>query len=128
MTELNIFKIEYYWYEGEHEETLLVKDVEREEFEKDLLEAKEFAERLRGIKIKEGEYLGQGYRVECLPEFYKQTIWFLIEKKGYKECQFNEDISYTIDDGPNKEINITKDEKTTKTTELKRLTQNRNQK
>ena len=34
MEELNIFKIEYYWYEEEHEEILLIKDVKREEFEK----------------------------------------------------------------------------------------------
>ena len=37
MTEHNIFKVEYYWYEGEHEECLLIKAVEIEEFEnKDL--------------------------------------------------------------------------------------------
>jgi len=41
---LNVFKVEYYWYEGEHEECLLIKAVEIEEFEKDLLEAKSFAE------------------------------------------------------------------------------------
>ena len=30
MTEHNIFKVEYYWYEGEHEETSLAKDVNKE--------------------------------------------------------------------------------------------------
>ena len=119
MTELNIFKVEYYWYEGEHEETLLIKDIKKEEFEKDLLEAKKFAEKLKGIEIKEGEYLGKGYKIECLPEFYEQIIWFLTEKKAYKECQLNEDISYIIDDDSNKEIEITKNEKTTKKTKLK---------
>ena len=119
MTELNVFKVEYYWYEGEHEECLLIKAVEIEEFEKDLLEAKSFAEKLKGVEIKEGEYLGKGYKIECLPEFYEQIIWFLIEKKEYKECQLNENISYIIDDNPNKEIDITKNEKTTKRTELK---------
>jgi len=118
MVESNIFKIEYYWYEGEHEETFLGKDVNKDEFEKDLLEARNFAEKLKGVEIKEGEYFGRGYRVECLPEFYNQIIWFLINKKEYKECQLNEDISYAIDDS-NKEIGITKDEKTTKITELK---------
>ena len=34
MTELNVFKVEYYWYEGEHEEIFLAKDVNGEEFEK----------------------------------------------------------------------------------------------
>ena len=119
MAEHNIFKVEYYWHEGEHEECLLIKDVEIEEFEKDLLEAKDFAKKLKGIEIKEGEYLGKGYRTECLPEFYNQIIWFLKEKKEYKECQLNEDIEYIIDDNSNKEIDITKNEKTTKRTELK---------
>ena len=119
MTELNSFKLEYYWYEDEHEETILIKDVKREEFEKDLLEAKQFAEKIKGIKIKEGKYLGKGYNIECLPEFYEQIIWFLKEKKKYKECQFNVDISYIIDDDSNKEINIAKNEKITKRTDLK---------
>ena len=119
MTDINVFKVEYYWYEGEHEETFLGKDVNKEEFEKDLLEARNFAEKLKGVEIKEGEYLGKGYTIECLPEFYGQIIWFLINKKEYKECQFNEDISYTIDDDSNKKIGIIKDEKTTKRTELK---------
>ena len=119
MTELNIFKVEYYWYEGEHEECLLIKDVEIEEFEKDLSEAKNFAEKLKGIGIKEGEYLGKGYKIECLPEFYEQIIWFLTEKKEYKECKLDESISYIIDDNSNKEIDITKNEKITKRTELK---------
>ena len=124
MEELNIFKIEYYWYEGDHKETLLVKSTSRNRFEKDLLEAKQFVEKLRGTEIKEGEYLGKGYRIECLPEFYEQIIWFLMKKKGYKECQFNEDISYILDDGLNKKINVTKNEKTTRRNELKYSTKN----
>ena len=119
MTDINVFKVEYYWYEGEHEEVFLAKGVNGEDFEKDLLEAKDFAEKLKGIKIKEGGYFGKGYRTECLPEFYGQIIWFLINKKEYKECQLNEDISYTIDDDSNKKIGITKDERTTKITEIK---------
>lgn len=116
---MNIFKIEYYWYEGEHEEILLAKDVEIEQFEKDLLEAKKFAEKLKGREIKEGEYLGKGYRIECLPEFYEQIIFFLKEKKEYFECNFNDDISYFIDDDSSKKINITKSEKIIKNEELK---------
>ena len=50
MSGLNVFKVEYYWYEGEHEETFLAKGVNEEDFEKDLLEAKDFAEKLKGIK------------------------------------------------------------------------------
>ncbi len=119
MTELNIFKVEYYWYEEEHEETILIKDVKPEEFEADLLEAKRFAEKIKGTEIKEGEYLGKGYKIECLPEFYEQVIWFLTEKKQYKIGLLNEEISYIIKDGSNKEIGITKNERITKRTNLK---------
>lgn len=115
---MNIFKIEYYWYEGEHEEILLAKDVERGQFENDLLEAKKFAEKLKGREIKDGEYLGNGYRTECLPEFYEQIIFFLKEKKEYIECGFNDNASYLIDDDSNKKINITKSEKIIKNEEL----------
>ena len=41
--EFNIFKIEYTWYEEDYGKTLLCKNVERKEFEKDLIEAKNFA-------------------------------------------------------------------------------------
>lgn len=115
---MNIFKIEYYWYEGEHEEILLAKDVERGQFEKDLLEAKKFAEKLKGREIKDGEYLGKGYRTECLPEFYEQIIFFLKEKKGYTECDFDNDITYIVDDDSSKKINLTKSEKIIKNEDL----------
>ena len=91
---MNIFKVEYYWPEDEHGETLLGKEIERKEFEKDLIKAKEFAESLIGKEIKEGEYLGKGYRLECLPEYYEQIIWFLVEKAGYIECWFDDGIIY----------------------------------
>ncbi|MBS3149705.1 hypothetical protein J4455_03370 [Candidatus Woesearchaeota archaeon] len=117
--DFNIFKLEYYWYEGEHEETLLGKNIERVKFEKDLVEAKNFAKSLIGKEHKENDYLGKGYSVECLPEYYKQIIWFLIEKKGYTECYFDEDTSYSIDDLTNgKEIQIKKYEKKIKISEL----------
>ncbi len=116
---MNIFKIEYYCYEGEHEEILLAKDVKRGNFESDLLEAKKFAEKLKGKEIKEGKYLGKGYRIECLPEFYEQIIFFLKGKKEYIECDFDNNISYLIDDDSNKKINITKSEKIIKNEELK---------
>ncbi len=108
---MNIFKTEYYWPEDEHGETLLGKDIERKEFEKDLIKAKEFAESIIGKEIKEGEYLGKGYRVNCLPEYYEQIIWFLVEKSGYIECVFDEGIIYDIDDSYDKKISINKSEK-----------------
>ena len=105
---MNIFKIVYTWYEGDYGETLLAKEVTEEEFEKDLVEAKKFAEKLIGIKIKDGDYLGKGYRVECLPEFYEQIIWFLMEKKSYMDCTLNDETEYFVDDGPRKEISVQK--------------------
>ena len=86
MKDFNIFKIEYHWYEGEHEETLLVKEIEPEKFEEDLMEAKKFAESLIGIEIKDYDYLGKGYSTECLPEFYEQILWYLTNKLGYIYC------------------------------------------
>lgn len=69
-----IFKIEYNWYEGEHGEIFLGKYVEKEKFEKDLTKAKQFAKSLIGKKVKHQNYLGKGYSVECLPEYYQQII------------------------------------------------------
>ena len=111
--DFNIFKIEYDWYEGEHEETLLGKNIDKKKFEKDLIEAKKFAISLIGNEIEGGNYLGKGYSIECLPEFYEQIIWFLINKKGYIECYFDENTKYNIDDSSNKQINITKLEEIT---------------
>ena len=97
--EITLFKICYRWCEGEYRETLLGKNVIPEEFEKDITEAKKFAQSLLGRKIQHGSYLGKGYSVECLPEYYSQIIWFLIEKKRYVECSRDEHIEYYIDDG-----------------------------
>lgn len=113
----NLFKIEYDWCEGEHGETLLGKDVEQDEFENDLIEARNFAKSLIGKKV-EGDYLGKGYSVECLPEYYKQVLWFLTEKKRYIQCFFDEDISYSISDDRNEEIVIDKSENITDHKEL----------
>ena len=50
--EFNLFKIKYTWYEGEYEETSLGKNVKIEEFEKDLIGARDFAKSLIGKKLK----------------------------------------------------------------------------
>lgn len=63
------------------------------------MEAKKFAESLIGKKILEGSYLGKGYSVGCLPEYYDQILWFLVEKKGYVECSWDENTEYYIEDG-----------------------------
>lgn len=97
MNKIKIFKIEYFWPEDEHEETLIGKDVNVEEFEINLLEAKKFAESLMGKEV-EGNYLGKGYSVECLPEFYEQILWYLTEKLGYVHCGYDEKVVYDVDD------------------------------
>ena len=51
-----------------------------------------------GIEVKDGDYLGKGYRVGCLPECYRQIIWYLITKLGYYECEFNSLVCYDLDD------------------------------
>ena len=113
---MNIYKIEYYWHEGEHEETFLAKDVSKDEFEKDIIKAREFAESLIG-KGMEYDYLGKGYSVECLPQYYRQIIWFLTNKLGYIDCLIDSEISYQIEDYENRII-IQKSEKKIETKEL----------
>lgn len=115
----NIFKIEYTWYEGEHEKTFLGKDVEQKEFEKDLIKAKEFAESLIGKKIEDGNYLGKGYAVECLPEYYEQIVGFLINNLGYIKCYIDKEITYMVDDPSDKKISLIRLEEQIKHHELK---------
>lgn len=92
---LNIFKLEYNWFEGEHDEILLAKEVEQKEFEKDLVKAK---------KIAKGH----------LPDIYEQIIEFLI-KKGYSKCKLNEDSSYIVNDDVFRKVTLIKLEKKTET-------------
>lgn len=116
---MRIFKIEYHWYEGEYDKTLIGKDVSDEEFEKDLIKAKEFAESLIGNEIKNGEYLGKGYKVSCLPEYYEQIIWFLKTKLGYVECDYDTDIKYAVDDDQDKKIHLSKSVKKVEWVDIK---------
>tara|TARA_Y100000310_G_C20086521_1_gene536290 strand:- start:18 stop:374 length:357 start_codon:yes stop_codon:yes gene_type:complete len=118
MGELNIFKVEYDWYEGEHSEVLVGKNVNQEDFEKDLLKARDFAENLKGKKVESGETLGKCYRVECLPEFYEQILWYLCEKLSYVYCCYDENICYSVDDDFSKRISIIKEVKKTERKEM----------
>ena len=94
--EFNIFNIQYDWYEGEHDETLIGKKISIKEFETDLIEARKFAESLIGKKVKHEEFLGNGYSVECLPQFYEQILWYLTEKLRYIYCYYNENNKYIL--------------------------------
>jgi hypothetical protein len=94
--EFRVFKIEYDWCDGEHEEVFVGKEVSREEFEKDLVKAREFALSLSGKEIEEYDYLGKGYTSECLPQYYKQILWFLETKLGYVCCYVDDTITYGV--------------------------------
>ena len=113
---MNIFRIEYDWCEGEHQETLLAKNVKIEDFEKDIIKAKKFAESLIG---KEGKWLGKGYSVDCLPQYYSQILWFLTEKLGYIICDYYPNTHYNVDDSANKKITITRMKQKMEIKELK---------
>jgi hypothetical protein len=114
----NIFRVEYQWVEGEEGFTLVGKGVTRRRFEKDLSEAKRFAESLRGKEIISGENLGKGYYTECIPEYYRQILWFLKNKKGYVYCYFDEHFAYKVDNGLGRSILVERKEKRTKRSEI----------
>ncbi len=114
---MEIFKLKYEWYEGDCGEVYLGKDVNQAQFEKDLREAKEFAKSLLGKIVKQGEYLGKGYSVECLPEFYEQVAWFLTNKKGYIRCSLN-DSEYSVEDFHEEKIIIERIDREVKKTKI----------
>ncbi|MDP2749371.1 MAG: hypothetical protein Q8O89_00895 [Nanoarchaeota archaeon] len=107
---LSIFKVEYSWFEGEYGEMFLAKDVEQKQFEKDLVAARVFAEKLKGKKVENYDYLGKGYSLECLPQYYNQLIWYLTNKKGYVECLIDKQVSYEVDESSNNKISIERNE------------------
>ena len=105
----NIFKIRYEWYEDDADTSYLAKAVNGKQFEKDVTKARDFARSLLGKKIKDLKpYLGKGYSVECLPEFYMQIIWYLIEKLGYLECNIDKWTTYFVEDDYSDKITIRK--------------------
>jgi len=104
----NIFKIKYVWYEGDNRTSYLAKQVNEKQFEKDILKARDFARSLIGKKVKGFDYLGKGYSVECLPEYFEQIIWYMIEKLGYLECDIDKWVAYFVEDDYSDEITIRK--------------------
>ncbi len=114
---MNIFKVKYTWYEDDCGETLVGKDVKQEEFERDLKEARDFATSLMKIEIKEGKWLGKGYSVNCLPEYYETIIWFLLKKKQYVVCYLNH-AEFFVDDNFNREIELSRFETKLEETKL----------
>src|SRR3989338_5634488 len=98
MGNYNIFKIGYVWHDGDEDYTYLAAAKDKEQNHKDLMEARSFAENLIGKKTEERDYLGKGYSVQCLPEFYEQIVWYLETKLGYVVCYMDDDTEYFVDD------------------------------
>ncbi|MEK6964111.1 MAG: hypothetical protein AABX70_06810 [Nanoarchaeota archaeon] len=118
-SDFNLFKIQYDWYEGEHSECLVGKKVSFEEFERDLIKAREFAESLIGKEAKD-DPLMEGYRVECLPEFYEKILLYLTTKLGYIYCNYDENVTYIVNDDEEKKIGIKKSEMKTKIVDIEK--------
>ena len=85
---LHLFKLQYSWYEGEFQSTILATAKEKEEIEQDL---KEIASSIRiDRKKEEGAH-------DCLPEAYRRIVNFL-EQKGYTVCYFLSDPEYYVEE------------------------------
>ena len=81
---LRLFNLQYTWYEGEHDSTVLATTKEQNEIEKDLKEA------ASSIKIEENLR-------DCLPEAYRRII-SILRQKGYIECSFFLDPDYYVEE------------------------------
>ncbi|MFA6023498.1 MAG: hypothetical protein WC781_05410 [Candidatus Pacearchaeota archaeon] len=98
---MNIFPFSFIMKNNCEEVMFFAKNVSSSEFEKDLQEAKNFAEELSGKKIVQQKwdmfgFLGKGYFNECLGEYFEQIAWYLQEKKGYISCQIKDNLTYVI--------------------------------
>ena len=95
MTHLNLFELEYNWFDGEHSSYILATTKEQHEIEKDL---KEIAE---SVKIDEIDEIGSPSVIDCLPTAYDRIIDALVEK-GYIICTFVDDPLYKVELRDNK--------------------------
>ena len=85
---LHLFKLQYSWYEGEFQSTILATTKEKEEVEQDL---REITSSIRiDRKKEEGAH-------DCLPEAYRRIVNFL-EQKGYMVCYFLSDPEYYVEE------------------------------
>ena len=84
---LHLFKLQYSWYEGEFQSTILATAKEKEEIEHDL---KEIGNSIRIDRKKEDT-------VDCKPEAYRRII-SILEQKGYIVCYFLSDPEYYVDE------------------------------
>ena len=84
---LNLFKLQYSWYEGEFQSCIFATNKDKKEIEKDLKED------VSSVKIDWDD----DKEVDCLPTAYEKVIETL-EKKGYAPCYFIEDPIYVVRD------------------------------
>ena len=80
---LNLFKLQYSWFEGEFQSCIFATKKDKSEVEKDLKEA------VSSVKIDWEDEKD----VDCLPTAYERVIETL-ENKGYSPCYFIEDPVY----------------------------------
>ena len=94
---LNLFKLQYSWYEGEFQSCIFATNKDKKEIEKDLKES------VDSVEIDEKKEKD----VDCLPTAYARVIETL-EKKGYSPCYFIEDPVYITRDWEkkNKKFNV----------------------
>ncbi|MEK6869095.1 MAG: hypothetical protein AABX74_02615 [Nanoarchaeota archaeon] len=84
---LHIFRLQYTWYEGEHDSTILATTKEKEEIEKDLKDAASLIE--TDVKReKEAVYKPDAY----------QRIIEILKQKGYIVCYFLIDQEYYVEE------------------------------
>ena len=91
---LNLFKLQYSWYEGEFDSTILATTKEQKEIENDLKEA------VGSVKIDAKKEKA----VDCLPEAYERIVNILTQK-GYVVCYFLIDPDYYVRDSEKEKDN-----------------------
>ena len=118
----NIYKLSYYWYEGEKQHYYVVSPLEMEEFEELL---KKNMEKLN--LIPEGDACAKRWKdaeecdhfhLKCLPEAYYKLLDFL-ERDGCILVSYPyQDIDYQIQDDTRSTFSLSKHEKITKNTTI----------
>lgn len=114
-----INKLEYFWYEGEHWAMLLGKNSDENNFKRDIIKAKKYVESLIRKNEKKKDSSEYNDDMMCLPHFYREIIQYLTEKLGYVQCDYDDRVSYQVDENPLRKISVTKSEQIISTTELK---------
>ena len=84
---LRLFNLQYTWYEGEHESTILATTKEKEEMKKDLKDV------ANSIEIDEKKEKAAIYKSDAY-----QRIIKTLKQKGYIECSFFLDPDYYVDE------------------------------